>query len=439
MRTMTNQMTRTFLLERLPARHLGMLRQIGRLADEQDLPVYLVGGVVRDLLLKRTNWDLDLTVEGDGIAFARLVADRYRAGLATFERFGTARLVMPNGIRVDIASTRRESYMRPAALPNVEPATLLEDLRRRDFTINAMAIQLNAATFGRLHDPYGGQRDLRARTIRVLHEGSFVDDPTRMFRAIRFTQRFGFRLESQTAQLLKAGAATDLIAQLSGPRLCNEILLLAGEVFPQRSFDWLRRLKLLRFLHPDLRYTGPARRIVQSVPSALAWWRTCCDGNSVDRPLVYLMALLGGAGQPIIEAVVTRLMLSNEQARKVRAGGQRLKSVVCGLGETRRLRPSEVHHLLNGLPDEALVLCLAMVKKRTAMLARVKRRIRDYVQRLRATKPALGGDDLLHMGVEPGPAVGTILGLLLEAKLDGVAKGKAGERAFVRARLAGRG
>ena len=437
MRTMKNRMKRTFLLERLPARHLSMLRQIGRLADEHHLPVYLVGGVVRDLLLKRANWDLDLTVEGDGIAFARLVADRYRAGLATFERFATARLVMPNGIKVDIASTRRESYARPAALPNVESATLLEDLRRRDFTINAMAIQLNSATFGQLHDPYGGQRDLRAKTIRMLHERSFVDDPTRMFRAIRFAQRFGFRLESQTARLLKAGAATDLIAQLSGPRLCNEILLLSGEARPHRSFDWLTRLKLLRFLHPDLRYAGLARRIVQSLPRALAWWRARCSNHPIDRPLVFMMGLLAGAEPPIVEAVVTRLMLSNEQARKVRAGGQKLKFVVCGLGEMRRLRPSEVHRLLNGLPDEALVLCLATVKGQTAMLARMKRRICDYVTRFRTTKPVLRGDELLHMGVEPGPAVGTILALLLEAKLDGVAKGKAGERAFVRARLAG--
>jgi tRNA nucleotidyltransferase (CCA-adding enzyme) len=436
MRTMKTRMKRTFLLERLPARHLSMLRQIGRLADEQGLPVYLVGGVVRDLLLKRTNWDLDLTVEGNGIAFARLVADRYRAGLVTFERFATARLVMPNGIKVDIASTRRESYARPAALPNVEPATLLEDLRRRDFTINAMAIQLNSPTFGRLHDPYGGQRDLRAKTIRMLHDGSFVDDPTRMFRAIRFAQRFGFRLESQTARLLKAGAGTDLIAQLSGPRLCNEILLLAGEAYPHRSFDWLTRLKLLRFLHPDLRYAGSTRRIVQSLPRALAWWRARCSNHPIDRSLVFLMGLLAGAEPPIIEAVATRLMLSNEQARKVRAGGTKLRIVVCGLGESRRLRPSEVYRLLKGMPDEALVLCVATVKGQTAMLARMKRRIGDYVTRFRTAKPALRGDELLHMGVEPGPAVGTMLTLLCEAKLDGVVKGKAGERAFVRTRLA---
>ena len=300
-----------------------------------------------------------------------------------------------------------------------------------------MAIQLNSATFGQLHDPYGGQRDLRAKTIRMLHERSFVDDPTRMFRAIRFAQRFGFRLESQTARLLKAGAATELIEQLSGPRLCNEILLLSGEVHPHRSFDWLTRLNLLRFLHPDLRYAGSARRIVQSLPRALAWWGTRCSSHPIDRPLLYLMGLLAGAEPPIVEGVVTRLMLSNEQARKVRAGGQKLKFVVCGLGEMRRLRPSEVHRLLNGLPDEALVMCLAMVKGQTAMLARMKRRIGDYVTKFRTTKPVLRGDELLHMGVEPGPSVGTILALLLEAKLDGVAKGKAGERAFVRARLAG--
>jgi len=429
--------SRPDLLRRLPRKRLSLLRELGTLADERGVSLYLVGGVVRDLLVKRKNFDLDVTVEGDGVAFARLVADRYGAGLAIFERFATGRLVLANGIKLDIASTRRESYSKPAALPDVEKALLKEDLYRRDFTINAMAIQLNAAHFGHLHDPYEGQCDLKAKTIRVLHEGSFVDDPTRIFRAIRFAQRFGFHLESETARLLEVAAATDLIAQLSGPRLCNEILLLFSEPQPQRSLEQLAKLNLLRFLHPDLRYAGTSKQIVRSLPKALAWWTRCCGQHFLDRPLLHLMALLDGVEQPVVEAVVARLTLSHEQAMRVRAGGKRLKVVVRGLRGARRLRPSKVCRLLNGLPEEALVLCLARAGGQAATVARVKQRIFDYATTFRTISTALRGDDLLRLGIEPGPPVGRMLALLLEAKLDGVVKGKAGERAFVRARLAG--
>src|SRR6185295_6671142 len=201
----------TVLLNGIPGRPLHLLKRIGRLADERGVAVYLVGGVVRDLLLKREILDLDLTVEGDGMAFARLVADRYGAGLAVFERFATARLAFPDGLKMDIATTRRESYAQPAVLPTVQPASIEEDLFRRDFTINAIAVQLNPHQFGSVFDPCGGQGDLRVRTIRVLHSGSFQDDPTRIFRAIRFEQRFGFRLERTTVGLLAQAASKDLI------------------------------------------------------------------------------------------------------------------------------------------------------------------------------------------------------------------------------------
>ncbi len=178
----------------------------------------------------------------------------------------------PDGLKMDIATTRRESYAQPAVLPTVQPASIEEDLSRRDFTINAIAVQLNPRQFGRLLDPYGGQRDLRARTIRVLHAGSFQDDPTRIFRAIRFEQRFGFRLERTTVRLLAQAASTNLIQQLSGPRLQNEILLLFAEHDPVRAIARLGQLKLLRFLHRRLCYTKNVKRAVTAVPKALAWW-----------------------------------------------------------------------------------------------------------------------------------------------------------------------
>jgi tRNA nucleotidyltransferase (CCA-adding enzyme) len=399
------------------------------------MSLYLVGGLVRDLLLNRKNWDLDLTVEGNGIAFARLVADRYRAGLAVFERFATARLVLPDGIKLDIASTRRESYAKPAALPDVEKALLKEDLYRRDFTINAMAIQLNAAHFGQLHDPYGGQCDLKAKTIRVLHQGSFVDDPTRIFRAIRFAQRFGFHLESESARLLEEAAATNLVQQLSGPRLCNEFLCLFGERDSSKLIRSLANLRLLRFLHPRLRYTKKVQRLVGALSQALIWWETRCSSLPIDRPLVYLMALLGGTEQVVVEAVVRRLTLSNEQAKKVLVSGKRLERIAGKAAQRDELKPSELYHLWFAVPDEALVLSLAMAGDQTATLGRLRRRVVEFVTRLRTTTSKLRGDDLLRMGLKTGPEVGALLTQLLDAKLDGMIKTKADERAFVRAYL----
>src|SRR5262249_51153185 len=175
--------------------------------------------------------------------FARLVADRTGAGLAVFERFATARLAFPDSLKMDIATTRREAYAESAVLPTVQAASIEEDLSRRDFTINAIAVQLNLDHFGRVRDPYEGRRDLRARMIRVLHAGSFEDDPTRIFRAIRFEQRFGFRLERTTVGLLAQAASTDLIRGLSGPRLRNEILLLFTQREPVRALTRLGQLK----------------------------------------------------------------------------------------------------------------------------------------------------------------------------------------------------
>jgi tRNA nucleotidyltransferase (CCA-adding enzyme) len=432
---MNARMSSLNLLRRLPRARLSLLRELGVLADEQGMSLYLVGGVVRDLLLKRVNWDLDLTVEGNGIAFALLVADRYDAGLAVFERFATAKLSLPNGIKLDIASTRRESYVQPAALPDVVPASLREDLYRRDFTINAMAIQLNSATFGQMHDPYAGQCDLKAKTIRVLHEGSFVDDPTRIFRAIRFAHRFEFRLEPETARLLREAAATDLVQKLSGPRLCNEILRLFGEHDPGKLIRNLANLRLLRFLDPRLRYTKKVQRLVDALPPALKWWAARCSSLPIDRPLVYLMALLGGAEQVAVEALVRRLMLSSEQAKKVLVSGKRLEKIVRKAARKDGLRPSQLYHLLITVPDEALVLSLAMAGNQRATLGRLRRRMVEFVTRLRITKLKLRGDDLLRIGLKTGPEVGALLTRLLDAKLDGMIKTKENERCFVRAFL----
>ncbi len=433
MSEMKNQVKQIVSLSKMPMRQRHLLKQICRLADERDLAVYLVGGVVRDLLLKRENWDLDLTVEGDGVAFARLVADRYRAGLAVFERFATARLTFPDGLKMDIATTRRESYAQPALLPTVQPASIEEDLYRRDFTINAMAVQLNSGQFGRLLDVYGGQRDLRARTIRVLHAGSFQDDPTRIFRAIRFEQRFGFHLERTTLRLLAQAASTNLIQQLSGPRLQNEILLLFAEHDPVRAIARLDQLKLLRFLHRRLCYSKNVKQMVTVVPKAFGWWVRRFPDSALDRPIVYLMALSSESSQAVVATMIRRLALSREQARKMSAGGRLVDHTLKRLTEEGTIRPSNVYRLLEDFSEEVLVLLLAkqMSKQQGVRLSLLRRRLTVYIKN-KTMKTALTGRDLQTMGLQPGPQYKTILGKLLDARIDGVVTTEAEERVFVR-------
>jgi tRNA nucleotidyltransferase (CCA-adding enzyme) len=424
-------MTERSLLSRLSRKRLSLLRELGKLADEGEVSLYLVGGVVRDLLLKRETWDLDLTVEGGGIAFARLVADRYGAGLAVFERFATARLAFPDGLKMDIATTRRESYAQPALLPTVQSASIEEDLSRRDFTINAMAIQLNRATFGQLFDPYGGQRDLRARTLRVLHEGSFQDDPTRIFRAIRFEQRFGFRLETTTLRLLAQAASTNLIQRLSGPRLQNEVLLLLAERDPARAMARLGQLKLLRFLHRHLCYTNSVKRTVVAVPKALAWWGRRFQDSVIDKPTVYLMALSSESSQAVVATMIRRLALSREQAKKVNIGRRRVDRALKRLINPGTVRRSQIYRLLADFSDEACVLLLAK-QQRVQLVVRspLKRQLVAYMKN-KAVKTALTGRDLQAMGLDPGPEYKTILGKLLDARIDGTISTELDERILV--------
>ncbi len=429
MGAMTNRRMGRSIIDRLPRTTITLLRRLGRLADAQGVALYLVGGVVRDLLLGRKPGDLDLAVEGDGPAFARLVAKRYGASLVPYERFGTARLIFVDGRKVDCATTRRESYAQPAALPEVQPATLSEDLYRRDFTVNAMAIGLNPDRWGQFYDPYGGRRDVRSKTLRVLHEGSFVDDPTRIFRAIRFAQRFGFCLEPATLKLLRAASRTDLIARLSGPRLRNEILLLVGERNPAEQIHRLAQLRLLRFLHPRLRLGARAARVITVLPKALRWWSEQ-SRQPIDCPLVYLMALLSESDAAVIHGVSERLQFSSAQSRVVDWAGAKTSHAAKMLVGRKFLRMSQIYHLLEGMPAEAMALLAAkgMAGKSGQGVRRLARRLAQCLSQTRRVAVATTGHDLKRLGLAPGPRYADILARLFDARLDGEIRTDAEER-----------
>jgi len=412
---------------RLPAKIFNRLREIGRLADATGASAYLVGGLVRDLLLGHTNLDVDIAVEGDGMAFARRLADQHGAGLKIFEKFATAYVVFPDGFKLDVATARRESYAHPTALPAVKPSSIKDDLCRRDFTINALAIRLNASHFGELVDFYGGQRDLEHKVLRVLHACSFVDDPTRVFRAIRFEQRFGFHIEKHTLTLLKEAAASDLVRRLSGPRLRNEVMRLLSEQAPTRAIRRMAEFDLLRFLHTGLALTAHLAGLLSDLGKSLAWWTKRFPRRPLDRALVYFIGLFDELSASATDAVAKRLALPGEQANKIRLAKKHLAPTLRFLVRQRSPKPSDTYRALADLPDEGLVLLVA--KARSKGIARL---VLAYLTIHQHVKPSLNGTDLKTLGLKPGPVYKTILDRLLDARLNGEVKTKADERKLVK-------
>ena len=230
-------------IAQLPEGIRGRLRQAGRLADESGLCLYLVGGTVRDMFLGRPRTDIDLAVEGDGMEFAGRLAEAAGGRHAPNPRFLTATVDLPEGNSLDVATARSEVYERPGALPRVASAPMDVDLARRDFTINAMAVSLNGRSFGDLVDPFEGRTDLQNKRVRILHDRSFIDDPTRLFRAVRFEQRLRFRLERGTERRFREAVAGGMIGNLSGPRLLEQLRLICVEPDPWLVFNRLERLR----------------------------------------------------------------------------------------------------------------------------------------------------------------------------------------------------
>lgn len=425
---------RGMMKERLPARAFAVLEEAGRLADELEVSAFVVGGFVRDLLLGIANLDLDLVVEGDGIGFARALAGRKAATVKAHERFGTAVLVFPDGFKLDVATARTEYYEYPTALPTVEHSSIKKDLYRRDFTINTLAISLNARRFGELIDFYGGQRDLNEKTIRVLHSLSFVEDPTRVFRAIRFELRFGFRLGKETLSLIKGAAKMDLFHRLSGHRLLEELILLFSEEEPRKAVARLGELDLLRFIHPSLTWSARLVALLKAVEDALTWckvasltWPARIPPTHLDRWVVYFMALMEVLPAKAVGETLKRLAVPARQAEKIKAGYVGANRTLRHLAKRPSPTPAETYHLLEGLSDETLLLLMAKTRSEA-----VKRQVSGFLTTYRHVKPSLTGADLKALGLRPGPQFKKILDRLLDARLNGEAGSEADERELVK-------
>ncbi len=417
---------RGLLRSRLPHRFVMLLEQAGQLADHCEVSLFVVGGCVRDLLLGIENLDLDLVVEGDGIAFARKLSDVLHARVKVHERFGTAIVLLPDGFKLDVATARTEYYEYPTALPTVEQSSIKKDLYRRDFTINALAVRLNGKGFGDILDFYGGQRDLNEKVIRVLHGLSFVEDPTRVFRAIRFETRFGFHLGKDTTALIAGAVKMNLFHRLSGHRLLEELKLLLGERASKQAVKRLAEFNLIQFIHPKLKWSNRLETLLDAVDESIDWYRLLYLDRKMDSWLVYVAALLEVLpGRAVVE-VLKRFPFSESEANRLKTSRIDGQTVMRRLGRKPEPKVSEVYRLLSGLSDETLLSLMTKSKGET-----VKRQVSAFLTTYQHVNPILSGADLKAMGLKPGPQFKKILDQLLVARLNGEVRTEAEERRFV--------
>jgi tRNA nucleotidyltransferase (CCA-adding enzyme) len=414
----------------LPPGQARILVNLGHLARRKNTGLYLVGGAVRDLLMGRSMQtpDLDLVVEGDAIALAHAASMELRAALSMHKQFGTATLSFENGASVDLATARTETYKNPGALPRVQAAdTILQDLARRDFTINALAASVASEQPGELVDPHGGADDLEQGLLRVLHPDSFMDDPTRIFRGIRFQHRFDFGFEYETNTLLHSALDAEILHRLSGARLRKEITACFEDPARVSIINELNGLNIdSGALAPGL---GLHTALLDPDDTVRAALDALCAGDNPLAPqewVVYLMAACHGAGDETLLNLARRIALSRKQAAPL------LNPLFYSLDARAPLEdpetgPAEVENLLAGAEDEVLVYLYAAAAENQG-----RERVARFVHSTRAIKLEINGSDLLGMGHEPSPIFAKVLREVRRSKIQGNVKNRRQELALAR-------
>lgn len=414
------------LTERLPRGITNILKDLGEIADKLDLNAYLVGGLVRDVVLKRENLDVDIVIEGDGIQFAKAFADHSGAKVRIYPKFGTAVVIMPDGFKLDIATARIEHYESPAAPPEVMLSSLKRDLFRRDFTINTLAVHLNKAHYGTLVDHFGGMRDIKERSIRVIHNLSFVEDPTRILRAIRFEQRFGFKIGKLTESLIQNAIDIHCFENLSGQRFFLELKLMLMEEDPIRIIERTNGFKLLRYISPELKLTEELRDVLTKIRGILVWFNLLYLGVTYEPWKVYFLGLTSYLSETEMNNLAERMQIHDKEVLdliSVRLEARQALKELSRIGDKENYF---VYRILSPLYPEILLCSMAKARNE-----KVKKFISTFFTKLRGTEVHLKGKDLINMGFKPGPLFKEIIEDILAAKLQGDVHTREDEIEFV--------
>ncbi len=406
-----------FMKERLPKRILKLLRHVGEVAGEFGFSAYVVGGFVRDLFLYRHNEDIDIVIEGNGIEFAKRFAKLYGARINAYEKFGTAIIIFADGFKIDVASARMEYYNAPAALPTVEMSSIKMDLFRRDFTVNTLSVALNSATFGHLIDFFGAQRDLKEKVIRILHNLSFVEDPTRVFRAIRFEQRFGFTIGKLTSGLIENAVRMNFFKRLSGRRVFSELCHILKEENPTPYLIRLNEYNLLKVVDPSFVLNQKLIFYFNSAQKVLSWFDLLFTEESYMKWTVYFMIMLRHKDKNKSEEICRRLELAPRYTKIFIK--ERLFAEEC-LNRLHRNMPNKVSDIYRELKDLKIEMLLYIMSITTHQ--HLIKNISSYVTDLRNAKLSVCGKDIQALGLPPSPVYGKILSAVMDAKLNGLVK-----------------
>jgi tRNA nucleotidyltransferase (CCA-adding enzyme) len=416
-----------FMKERLSADLIKRLQQIGEVAQDIGCEAFVVGGFVRDLFLYRKNEDLDIVIEGEGIAFAGEYAKLVGARIHTHEKFGTAVIIFPDGFKIDVASARMEYYKFPAALPVVEMSSIKLDMYRRDFTINTLAIQLNPDKFGTLIDFFAARKDIKEKIIRILHNLSFVEDPTRVFRAIRFEQRFEFTIGKLTAGLISNAVTMDFFRGLSGKRVFTELRIIMEEKNPVAAITRLNDFDLLKVIHPSINLDKNFISLLNSVKEVLSWHDLLFLDESYKQWIVFFLVLINQCNAKRTGDICRRFELAPQYVKIFCI--ERFEADRCGTRLERNLSVSDsvLYRKLTGFRTELILYMMAAARQQA-----VKKAISHFFTDLRRTGISLKGRDLKKMKLKPGPVYRQVLAAVLDAKLDRKLKTKKDEIDFAR-------
>ncbi|MDD3296226.1 MAG: hypothetical protein PHU64_02580 [Candidatus Omnitrophica bacterium] len=403
-------------LEKLSPEFQKILQSASSLANSSGCKIFLVGGIVRDLLLGGGVFDLDIAVEGDAIAFASRLAGRLRSSYAKHHAFGTATVYFKNH-KIDFATARTEIYSHWGVLPKVRPAELCEDLKRRDFTINAMAIGLNQGDYGKVIDFYAGLSDLNKGLLRVLHQESFLEDPTRILRGVRFKERFSFKFEPCTQELLKQASSKEVLNLVSPHRLRDELICILKEPDPFKCLKSLNRLKSLYFIDKKVFLDKQAAVLFKRINSAAAWYdRTFKNHRKLDKVTIYLAAILIILSQRKIESLLSKFGFKK---------GERIivTSIKKGVGLLSQIdkkkEPYRIYEYLKDYSFEAILFFYAYSRGK-----HLRKNIEYFFKTLACISTDTKGRDLKDMSLAPSALYGRALQSLLKAKIKKGLNGK---------------
>jgi tRNA nucleotidyltransferase (CCA-adding enzyme) len=422
---------RELMYRGLPEEYIEIMERAGTIANRLGSKVYAAGGVVRDLLLGMECLDIDLVVEGDGIILAQALGQYYDGRVRVHPKFHTATILFPGGQQVDVATARVEFYQYPAAMPQIETSSLHQDLYRRDFTINAMAISLNSSDFGNIIDFFGGREDLERGLIRVLHNLSFIEDPTRLLRGVRFEKRYYMNMEPQTLKLVKEAARSKMLARVSLERVWEELKHILLEQRPGAVLFRLQDLQMWEFLFPVVNY-APVKSVLDELPRSINVLRAWNPAEQGEPWLAYLIALLHLTEWGAAVVICHRYNLGNRQREKVAAALSGWRKAVDSLGNRDTDTMSELVGQVAPLPREADPLLLTYLPDHAS-----RARFRRVLTAVYYDSPSISGKDLRAMGFEPGPSFKAALEAVWQARLDGLVRTRQEELSYVKEYLSG--